>query len=372
MLAAWLALAACGEAPTEVVVRPELASGWVAEVVNQPERFTARVATHREGWIAFHRNDWLEAVAAGGDPAARAHAELARFYWVLAGANASAWVELDRRWLDRGVDPESGLRHLAASLAVDGGVVEVPLSEGWGADTPATVAERVALHQAVRSGAQPAASLVALATVPVLVEDTALAERRFPDPWMLTTLALTERAAALPPATDTSLFSGRLDGSGQPPALPEPASDALADADACRAKVRAVDAELDAWRTALAGGASPDGRALLDDLRLVESTRARALVDMAVAALESQRPACALALGQLALDHESPRAVGPVNSPTLFAVVASAQLQTGRTREALDAIEPIRAAYPAVATLDETVNTLVVLEGIDRRGDSRE
>ncbi len=370
MLAAWLALAACGEEPAAVEVRPELAGSWVTEVVNQPERFTERVATHREGWVAFHRNDWPAAVLAGGDPAARAHAELARFYTVLDAANDVAWSRLSSTWQERGLEPGLLVRLADASgpVPVDDGTLRA--SDGPGPDP---VQDRMAIHREVRAGRQAPGVLLDLSTRPMVSEPIPGTgqTREIEDPWMMETLALAEHAAATP-ATDTTLFSGQLDGSGHPPALPEAAADPLADGDACRAKVRAIDAELDAWRTALAGGAGPDGRALLDDLRLVESTRARALVDMAVAALEAQRPACALALGQLALDHESPRAIGPVNSPTLFAVVASAQLQTGRTREALDAIEPIRSAYPAVATLDETVNTLVVLEGIDRRGDSRE
>ncbi|MBM4369939.1 MAG: hypothetical protein FJ102_27265, partial [Deltaproteobacteria bacterium] len=97
MLAAWLVLAACGEEPAAVEVRPELAQSWVAEVVNRPERFTERVAAQREGWVAFHRNDWPAAVAAGGDPAARAGAELARFYGVLDRANDLAWSRLVTR-----------------------------------------------------------------------------------------------------------------------------------------------------------------------------------------------------------------------------------------------------------------------------------
>ena len=135
---------------------------------------------------------------------------------------------------------------------------------------------------------------------------------------------------------------------------------------------RSLDAELDAWRVSAAAGASADGRALLDDLRLVDGARARALVDLAVSALDAGRPACALAYGQLALDHESPRAVGPVNSPTLFAVVASAHLRVGRTREALDALDVLDDQWPELAGLDDTLGTLVVLEGLDRRGDSRE
>jgi len=61
-----------------------------------------------------------------------------------------------------------------------------------------------------------------------------------------------------------------------------------------------------------------------------------------------------------------------LNPPTLFAVSAAANLRTGRTREALDALEVLVGAYPEIKGLDETVGDLAVLQGLDRAGDSRE
>ena len=81
-----------GEPPAATPAR--LGGTWLDEIVREPSRFTARVADSREGWIALHRNDWPAAVAAGGDPAARAHAELARYYRVLAALDTEAWARL--------------------------------------------------------------------------------------------------------------------------------------------------------------------------------------------------------------------------------------------------------------------------------------
>jgi hypothetical protein len=125
-------------------------------------------------------------------------------------------------------------------------------------------------------------------------------------------------------------------------------------------------------RTSLAASASPEGRTLLTDLRLLQVARSHALVDLATEALKTERPGCALALGQLALDHEAPRSTGPINPPTLYAILASAQLSLGRTREALDALAVLDADFPVVNPVEETVGTLAVLEGLDRHGESRE
>jgi hypothetical protein len=366
-----------------------LGTSWVSELVSRPESFAARTDAARDGWIALHRNDWPTAASLGGDPAARAHAELARFWAVLAGTNASAWARLGERWRGRGLDPSSLLLPLA--VAVD--------NDAWGvAPDPATLPERVlerlALHGEVRAGTRPPSDLLALIAAPLLVESGAQGERRIPDPWVAHTLTLVEQhSSSAQPPSDTLLFSGFLadpdtaGGSGMalpapaPPAAPAEDADAahsadlawqVADADLCRGQVRSLDAELDAWKAGLASSASEDGRRLLAELRLVEGARSRALVDLSVAALNARRAGCALALAQLALDHESPRDIGPLNSPTLFAVLANAQLILGRSREALDALEVLVDSYPAVTSIDETIGTLVVLEGLDRRGDSRE
>ena len=374
-----LALSACDVAEPTLAPPPNrLDEGWIDDIVRFPDNFTSRVAANRDGWIALHQNDWQAAAAGGGDPAARAHLELAEFYGILAVANAKAWSLLDERWSSRGL----------SNAAI---VTEFRWAAAWTGPLHDALSERLALgagkerwtiHQQVRNGTLPAAAATSVAKVPVVTEVVDGTERRHHDPWTLATLAIVEsQAAANVTPNDLELFSHTLLGSsvdGNAISLPPVAGmadhgePAVVDADACRDRVRGLDTEIAAWETQLAGSAPTEGRALLDDLRLVDSTRARALVSLAIEALELNRPGCALALSQLALDHESPRAISAVNSPTLFAVTAQAQLALGHSREALDAIEVLVPHYPAVAALDETIGTLVVLDGLDRRGESRE
>jgi hypothetical protein len=347
-----------------------LAGSWVAEIVTTPARFTERLGTQREGWIALHRNDWKAAVAAGGDPAARAHGELSRFYGVLADLDAEAWARTGLRWKRRGDLPaDSLLPTLVAAALRDAGREEEASTWTEGAAPSGELAERKRLHDAVRAGSEPDSRLRELPWAAVH-EVGAGGTREFADPWLLRSLAQTEfRKAESQAPLERELFSGTV----RSPVDPPPAvADVVADGDACREQVRHLDADLDGWRTSTGLAASAEGRQLLDELRLVPGLRARLLTDLAIAALRAQRPGCALAYGQLAIDYESPREIGAVNSPTLFAVVASAQLHHGRTREALDTLEALRNDWPELAGLDETLGTLVVLEGMDRSGDSRE
>lgn len=346
-------------------------ASWMADLVAAPASFAERVASAREGWIAVHRNDWAAAAAAGGDPAARSARELARFYAVLAAMDAEVWSRMGREWSARGtLPPASLLPWLIGAALADAGRDEE--AAAWPAGDPvvSSVTERKRLHDRVRAGAAEIASLDATGSTALVSEPVEGGVRELADPWVLRTHARVsaQRADANTPV-DKSLFSSDL---GAPLRLPPVETDPTADADACRGTVRELDAGLDAWRTSASASASPEGRQLLDDLRLVEGARARALVELAITALDSERPACALALSHLAIDHESPRAIGPVNSPTLFAALASAELRVGHTREALDAIEVLVAPWPETRGLDETLSTLVVLEGLDRRGDSRE
>jgi len=144
------------------------------------------------------------------------------------------------------------------------------------------------------------------------------------------------------------------------------------DSEAARLWVRALDQHLDAWQARRAETASPEAQELLDGLQLVAIYRSRLLLDRAREALKAEHPRQALAFAQLALDVEHARSIGPLNPPGLFAVLALANLETGRTREALDALEVLSASDPRVRGLDETLGDLAVLEGIGRDGDSKE
>ena len=148
-----------------------------------------------------------------------------------------------------------------------------------------------------------------------------------------------------------------------------PATD---DADWARGQVRLLDTSLDAWAISAREGASPDALALLDELQLVRIFRSRVLLALGRKALLAEHPWQALALAQLALDLESSRSINHVNHPGLRAIIIEAQLRTGHTREALDAIQPLLEAYPALTGLDEVLGDLAILQGLDRYGDSKE
>ncbi len=362
------ALVSCtGDSPEPPAGKTAIDRSWMAEIVKNPEAFTTRVQGSREGWIALHANDWRGAVAAGGDPAARAHAELERFHRVLAALDAEAWRRLGTTWQDRSTLPaDSLLAWFVGAALLDSGRDTEAAAWPSGAPLDPAIAARKALHDKIRAGTLGLASLPA--AEPLRRESVEGGVRELPDPWRLRTHARVDAAATTPPL-DATLFSGEI---GVTLTLPAPATDGVEDGEACRVAVRALDVDLDVWRLTASAAANDDGRALLEDLQLTEGTRARLLVDRAVAALDTGRPHCALALGQLALDHEAPRVIGPINSPTLFAVVASAHLHVGRPREALDALDVLAADWPETAGVDETLNTLVVLQGMDRRGDSRE
>jgi len=144
------------------------------------------------------------------------------------------------------------------------------------------------------------------------------------------------------------------------------------DPDWARAQVHRLDEALDAWRTAAHAAASPDGQALLDDLRLVAVLRSRLLLALARRASLAQHPWQAKTFAQLALDAENAREITAVNHPALQALIIETQLQTGHTREALDSIQPLVGAYPALTGLDEVLGDLAILQGLDRYGDSKE
>ncbi|MFZ5475509.1 MAG: hypothetical protein ACOZNI_01935 [Myxococcota bacterium] len=383
MIAVWL-LAACGDSGDVAVAPPSgLDGGWVAVVVREPAKFQALVdGDARDGWIALHKNDWTAAVAAGGVPARRALDELVTFHAVLADLSADTWLLFGATWERRGTLPkESVFPRLVRLAATDAGDKDAVAH--WdgvpAAPMPPALAEREQLHAKLLGGEGDLDALRRSAHEPLFTENAEGVTRPFYDPIVHRSLSegYRRRAATVPaPATplEGQLFSASL-GADDAQTLVSlgvtfPASGDVEDT--CREAVRALDSRLDAWRLQLGSAAGDDGRALLNELRLVEGTRSRLLVSQAVAALAADQPRCAVAYAELARDHEAARSISPVNSPTLFAVLAAGNLRTGRAREALDALEVLTGPYPEVVALDETVGDLTVLQGIDRAGDSRE
>lgn len=378
-----LALLACGGAGDAPPVAPSsLDASWVAQIVKDPEKFIAIIEKDREGWVALHANRWTDASAGSGVVSRRAAAELAVLHAVLARTSNDAWRALATTWEQRGAFPtDSVLPRLVGLAARDAGDPTAAARwESLPARTDAALDARLVLHERVRKGELERAELLAVAGAPIVQEPRPEGPRPYWDPLLHLSLSQsfgrTIQAGYPEDTLERALFSGAVDQADGSPAaslaklgLSMPGSDEV---DACREVARDFDRQLDAWRPALDAAAPDDGRALLNDLRLVEGLRARALVDWAVDALEAGRPRCALAFAELALDHENPRAITPLNSPTLFAVIAQANLRTGRTREALDALEVLVTPFPETTGLDETVGDLAVLAGLDRAGDSRE
>lgn len=176
-------------------------------------------------------------------------------------------------------------------------------------------------------------------------------------------------AAADPQDLGTSLFSERfvdisqLGLSTTPPTTDDP--------QAAREEVRVLDATLDATRALLEKEADPDGLALLQQIRPLRRLRQEVLVDRARSDLRAGRVQRAYATLLLARDVTE-REIGPANGPALFALLAEANLRAGRSREALDALQPLVARFPETAATREIISDLVVLEGMDRTGDSKE
>lgn len=144
------------------------------------------------------------------------------------------------------------------------------------------------------------------------------------------------------------------------------------DSEWARQQVRLLDSALDGWVTERHLAATVDGRALLDDLQLAAVFRSRLILAMARDAMEAGHPNQSLAFAYLALDLESAREVTPVNHPALQVLIAEAQLRTGHTREALDALQVLSQVDPLVVGLDEVVGDLAILQGLNRYGDSKE
>jgi len=389
-----LALLACvGEAPSAPPAASPLDAGWLATVTNRPEAFTELVDADRDAWVAVHRNDWLAAAGSTGPAGVRARAGLCTTYTVLRDIHAEAWKRLGEGWEALGTLPPGSPVPAYLVGAAEGRVGPDARGQDWAELvarwTPRVDATRAAAfagsptepfgtRRAARLAAGSLEELRRDVPAPLEEEGAGSQRRTFWDPWHLAALA---RVSCAPEPTPEglagALFSAQLGAPGQPLdvalsawGVAIPAGDD--DLQSCREAARAIDDQLAAWVIHVTPTAPEAGRALLGELRLVDRTRGAALVQLATEALGSDRPRCALAYAELARDHADGRSITPVNSPTLYAVLAAANLYTGHTREALDALEVLVPAFPEVQGVDETVGDLAVLETLHRSGDSRE
>ena len=413
----------CG---TEQPELPPPTPSWVATLATDASTFTAVMEPGRDGWIALHANDPRQAVSLFADQAhtrARAEWQLAVLHADLASLSAAAHLSLFTAWEARGTLPESGVLMTIAALSeqCDGGtgarwasradgagaalVTSVAANGGrpWELSTaPRDAVEvRMGLHQRARAGDLEALEKASL--TPLLSETGDGFTRELYDPcahsslsagWskrVATSLAAEDWRGAAAWADDGMsglLFSPwatadelretmataaapGLPGSVQPLGLPANLPGDADIPDAARDEVRSLGDALTTEHEALAAAGSEDGLALLAELGLEDRFRQEVLVVRARAALAADRPAQALAYLELARDVTD-HAVGPLNSASLFVLMASANLRLGHTREALDTLTPAAAHVPAAAGVREIVADLAVLQSLDRQGDSKE
>ncbi|MBN2800007.1 MAG: hypothetical protein JXX28_12745 [Deltaproteobacteria bacterium] len=403
--------ASCGSAPEgpasdALPLPPDEA--WVAQVVLHPERFSALIeSTSREGWIAYHSHRYGEAWDRfGGDaPAARrargrAAWSMARTQEDLARLYGETWTRLTATWTARGTFPASGGAPTISALAArcaDPAIDGPGLLAAWG-DTGVAPWEAVALlhHGAVGGEVD---GLLRAASTPLAAEQGDGFVRTFYDPCVHRALALGWEARAdealapdglrawtaqdiglegliFAPWLSTSELTKALDQhvpddqiGGTVATLAAPTS--MTPQQLAREEVRQLDSELLRWRADLKERAPAGGEELLTQLTLAERYRVEHLTAAARAAIATSKPRRALALLELARDVSEP-GISPLNSPSLLALTATAQLQLGHTREALDTLQPLREAYPETLGLTEVLGDLVVLESMNRQGDSKE
>lgn len=417
--ASLFALVACTGSPREPApaLEPQVdALGWMTTLAIDPAAFDAVVDPARPGWVAMHAHDYEAAYRAfDGQPVARARAAYAQavLHDDLARVVDAAERRLFDEWVARGGLPEGASAAVAGWAAWCGGR-EVPEAIA-GTPHPLLVAlaagddpwklavhesddrilARLALHQQARAGTvQP---LIERAQQPVMSEVATGFDRHHFDPCLDRSLSTgwlwRAREAVHPGASDwkvmaeladdglaAALFAPWLDAAALSTAVAaagapglvasDPEHDAPFDAQTVEG-IRAFHERWEAHRAALEGQAAVPGRALLDALDPVGRYRQERLIVAARAALQSGEPRQALALLDRARDVTE-RDLGPRNAPSLFALTALAQIELGHTREALDALQPLAARLASVKAAQEVVGDLAVIQGIDRRGDSKE
>jgi len=421
------------EAAEDAIVPLEpTAYGWLSEVALDPGAFGALVEANRDGWVALHAHDYHAAVAAFSDtphPRARAQHALGVLYSDLSMASGLANEQLYSEWDNRQGLPAGNQAPLMAALAswCSGGETAgiwagriKQEGQGYGlgqaliqgrspfdAGGTGVYGHRMTQHRRVRDEGdlQP---LMDAALLPIATMNEGDFTREYWDPCIWRTLsdrwtddagrtlrginwrALQAWGRADAPLS-TRLFAPWLNASdlrtemsmaedatllgSRSPTLRKlgVGTDAFTadDPTTARNEVRSLDQGLDMWRADIESHATADGRALLSDLGLFLRFRQEWLVARARFALAGNRPRQALAYLDQARDR-SDRAIGAANSPSLLALTAVSQLRLGHTREALDAIHLLTDVYPEALGLKEVLGDLATLQGLDRRGDSKE
>jgi hypothetical protein len=426
-----LGLAACGSPePAVTETPPPPPVGWVTEVTDHPDAVRALLETDRPGWVALHANDLPAAVVAfGATPVGRGRSALALgvlyadLTRVAGLANEQLFATWDARKDGAGL-PAGPELPLVAALAAhcSGGTTaaswasrvtdgpDLAVAKALAAGTDPFAAEsagpfgaRLAVHRVARASGDPE-PVRAAALDPMGSREESGFVRRFWDPCATATLSqvwlakaradlgggyealgaptadlgsrlfapwptTADVAAEIGPQAHPERF-GANDASLRAAGVLTRARVAVDDAEAAKDEVRELDGAIGAamsWLDTHPG----EGATIAEELRLFHRFRQEWLVVRARGALADGHARRALTYLELARDHAA-RAIGPENAPAVFALIAEARLRLGHTREALDALHALSAAYPETVGIGEIAGDLAVVQGLDRHGDSKE
>jgi len=401
-LCASIWLTGCTDTPPPAP-NPDLPAGWVTDVVTAPTTVLDRMATHTDGWAAFHRGDLLQARDSADEALQqRARIELAVTRSRLVDLTRVTAPALARARAQHGGIPEGSAVHTWAALVVASAdedptpllaLAPAPADPHWahvhgalGSDLPEEgrfhiVAERTAgpigdclrAHHHIRAGKAAFDLLDTACPTPFLSE--AGGSRTLPDPLRGQTASIHWPVPDAPAeALAATLFSASWgpDDRTDPARGPTARRLGLGPADspaAALAQVQTLTRTLDTWQP----GADAPGARLAADLDAFDVYRTH-IVDAWVDTLLTHPLTAAEAL-RAARDADAGRTIGPTRPPRLLALEARVSVASGHIRSALPALAalaPLAPALPELPALTELVNDLQVATTLGRTGDSKE
>jgi tetratricopeptide (TPR) repeat protein len=368
---------------------------WVTAVAADPDAFNATIQAEKQGWIALHSNDPHEALTqyhASESPSPtriRALFDLNVLFHDLASLSQSIQK---RTYLDT-APPHAQNSAIAAALCHG---YEFMNTEPSSPDPVLDI--RLSQHSALIDGEMEPSKHLGLGEHPLQYPEA----RRGYDPCLFVTQrdywsdqllseaktsdwreAVSQISSPLFSAwTTTSIHTDDLENTDSPATIGafSSALSALNMTDAqripesseeARVQARLLGQAFDDEQIALKHRSDAAGQALVADLHLFHGLKQKILLSRARSALNNAQKQAALAYASEAIDISS-RVVGPQNSANAYIVLAHARVDTGRTREAMDALQPILKSHPYIRGVYEQLGDLVVLENINRTGESKE
>jgi len=363
---------------------------WVSAIHEEPSTFADLAGKQRPALIALHKGDLTGALDTDGLSDSLRHrteAELARLHYRLARISRFTWAAILSEYKTRtGKDAPPKVQNFA----------RLAEHSGWWGPSPSSTALPTEM-QAVQADLETATAieLIALAQKPI---DTLENKVRLYNPLShqallrayqsnlpetpeaeLSSLIFSGCATSTRPNTGSEthpyfcIDGGLLKAAGFESNNPSPTLSAEDDRQAARDFVGNVYAAVMEWtKKSLSSPENPEGSALILDLQLSAIYRTQSLLLLCEYLLDADRPHQAIAVALLSQDLAAPKQINHLNSPIVFAILAEAKLRTGHARAALDYLEVLVADFPEVTGLDETVGDLVVLQNLNRLGDSKE